>query len=240
MALSLNQTKFLKRVKPGMKVASLGYPDIVAPEWLIKTMLGKKLPELTYREDSKAICKRHGLKDHPIPDAESLFGVLGCELHVYDVVKERGTERLCDLNVPGNLDYAAGFYDVVFDVGTAEHCFNIATAMQNMAGLVKVGGYIVHENPFNWGNHGFYNLNPTFFYDFYLENGFKVEECTLVTRSDTQYVAPPSIRFQFVRGEANVFCIAKRAEVKAFKHPVQSKYRDLILDVGVSDDRAAA
>lgn len=237
MALSLSQTVVLgKIIKPTMRVVSLGYPDLVAPMQIIEGLLGEKLSWLEYRADSEAICKRHGLPLRQIPDAESCFRLLGCKLDVYDIVRERGCEIILDLNEPMDV---AKQYDIVLDVGTAEHCFNIGQALINMAMMVKEGGYIIHENPFNWGNHGFYNLNPTLFHDFYTENGFKVEELKLVTRSGLAAEPPPTQRFESPPQEVNIFCVAKRMRVTAFSYPVQTKYKSLIPAAGDSGGRAA-
>ena len=216
MALSISQTHALRMVvKPGMRVASLGYPDIIS--------VVTDAP-LEYRADSEAICKRHGLSYRPIPDADSYFAWLGCKLTVYDIVKERGSEIICDLNYPLPPTLKAWNYDIVLDVGTAEHCFNIGQALINMAGMVKMGGYIIHENPFASGNHGFYNLNPTLFADFYTANGFEVLDLRLVDKTGESWTVPPTRRFQAVGGEVNVFCLARRTEVKSFVYPNQSKY----------------
>ena len=244
MALSLSQTAYLSDIlKPGMRVASFGYPDIIAPPESIERMVGHKLSSLAHRADSKEICRRHGLQERPIPDAESLFSLMDCNLDVYDIVRERGCEHLCDLNFPlpmdkfPNLIYAG--YDIVLDVGTAEHCFNIGQALINMADMAKEGGYIIHENPFNCGNHGFYNLNPTLFHDFYGQNGFDVMECMLVTRDGRQATVPHAARFKFVVEELNVFCVARRTAIRPFVFPVQSKYAHLIPAAGASGERAA-
>ena len=214
MALSVSQTKALAGViKPGMKIASMGYPDIIAKI---------EMEGLEYREDSEAICRRHGLQPRQIPDAHSYFNIQGCGLDVYDIVKERGCEILCDLNEPLETGLS---YDIVLDVGTVEHCFNISQAIKNMAGLVKEGGYIIHENPFNWANHGFYNLNPTFFWDFYRENGFDVMECCLTTKAGEKAQVPLTQRFKFTEMEVNIFTMARRTKVQDFVFPMQSKYK---------------
>ena len=229
MALSLSQTgALLMMMKPGMRVASMGYPDIIAD-------VGD-IPGLTYRADSAEICKRHGLSPRQIPDAEAYFALQGCKLTVYDIVRERGTEILCDLNHRLDPILKAFNYDIVLDVGTLEHCFQIGQALINMAGMVKMGGYIIHENPFNWGNHGFYNLNPTLFADFYAVNGFELLECRLVDRAGNSCDAPHTQRFVFMEKEVNVFALAQRKEVKSFVFPAQSKYAKLIPVAGV--DRA--
>jgi hypothetical protein len=215
--------RLMEKLKPGDAIASMGYPDIIFPEDRLKALLGDRIKGLKYRPDSQRICKRHGLKDQPIPDAESLFELCGASLDVYDIVDERGCEIVLDLNYPFPAN-ACGQYDFVLDVGTAEHCFNIAQALINMACLVKVGGYVIHENPFNWGNHGFYNLCPTLFHDFYTDNGYEIEECKLI-RHDKWLNAPQTQRFVFTEAEMNVFTVVKRLEVKDMTFPCQTKYR---------------
>ena len=228
MALSITQTAALGDIiKPGMRVASMGYPDIIAPIDMIEDILGNAF-EIKYRSDSEVICKRHGLPQRRIPDAESYFTLLGCKLDVYDVVQERGCEILCDLNKRLDPALKAFNYDIVLDVGTAEHVFNIGQAMKNMASMVKLGGYIIHENPFCMGNHGFYGLNPTFFADFYAVNGFELLECKLVNRQGDAYSVPPTKRFRAVGEEMNVFAMARRVVIQTFVWPVQSKYAGLI------------
>lgn len=227
MALSINQTLALSEVlRPGMKVASMGYPDLIAPQEMLVDLFGTRMNYVDVREDSDAICARHGLNQRPILDALSMFKMLDAELHVYDIVCERGCERLCDLNVEGDLEYAREAYDLVLDVGTSEHIMNIWQALVNMAGSVKKDGYIIHENPHSgWGNHGFYSIHPTLFHDFYSANGFSIEKCLLVARNGETQKPPLTKRF-IQQGEIdlNVFCVAKRLSIEAFKTVVQSKY----------------
>jgi SAM-dependent methyltransferase len=215
----------LDGVEEGDAVVSLGYPDIVYPPDKLREILGDKILALKYREDSEAICKRHGISKRDIPDAESLFECLGATLDVFDIVQERGCEIVVDLNhpIPAN---ACGQFDFVLDVGTLEHCFNVPQALINMAALAKVGGYVLHENPFNWGNHGFWNLNPTLFHDFYTDNGFEAVSCWLKPRGSTEtFTAPWTKRFQWGKGEANLITVVKRVEEKEFTFPCQTKYR---------------
>jgi len=234
VALSVSQTKALALIlKPGMRVCSMGYPDLIAPFHYFEQMLGDKVHALEYREDSKAICARHGLGDIAIPDAQSFFKLMDCELDVYDIVKERGGEIICDLNIPfgwrESINTSQSMrqkYDVVLDVGTVEHCFNISQAIMNMASLVKVGGYIIHENPHSgWTNHGFFSLHPTLFYDFYTSNGFEIVNLVLTTRNGDQYECHPTKRMNIgdLR-DVNIFCLAKRVEDVTFRFPTQSKY----------------
>lgn len=221
MALSLSQTSMLAAVmSPGKRVASYGYPDVIAPLEMIEDILGDKYRSLKYRTDNYAICKRHGIEPRNIPDAHSFVELLGGTLDVYDIVKERGCETYCNLNEPQNT---ANFYDVVLDVGTAEHCFNIAQAVMNMANQLREGGVIIHENPANWVNHGFYSLSPTLFADFYAANGFALLDCRLVTRDGRSFCITPHRRIVMAE-EVNVFAVARRIKCQGLVYPTQGKY----------------
>lgn len=237
MALSISMTGAVGRLaKPGMRIASFGYPDIIAPITMIERILGDKMAQLEYRADSNAICKRHSLPQRKIPDAESFFRLLDCKLVVYDVVKERGCEVILDLNHRIDPILRAFNYDMALDVGTLEHCFNIAQAAINMAGMLKQGGYILHENPFNWGNHGLYGLNPTWYHDFYEANGFTVLECR-AAKDIHGTELPATGRFVFVDTEINLFTVAQRSQVRGFVYPTQTKYKKKLPVAGVPGEQ---
>jgi len=225
--MALNPLMFSRLVgmlKEGQAIASMGYPDIlIAPEAL-RELMGDKILGVKYREDSARICGRHKIPYRDVPDAESVFECFGVSLDVYDIVQDRGCETLCDLNHP-IPEAAVAQYDYVLDVGTLEHCFNVGQALFNMASMAKVGGYVLHENPFNWGNHGFYNLNPTLFHDFYGDNGFTVMECVLMNFKTKDLYAPPAKGRFHMDAEANVITVARRDEIKPFTMPMQGKYR---------------
>lgn len=202
----------------------MGYPDIIYPSDELQKRLGLKFSDLQYRENSSSICKWHGLDYRPIPDAESLFELYGCSLDVFDIAQRQGSEIVLDLNQPYPENSREQF-DYVLDVGTLEHCFNVGQALMNMAGLVKRSGILIHENPFNRGNHGFYGINPTLYHDFYTDNGFEVVECRLVDAEGSSVEINPIRRFIFTEKEINAFAIVKRREVVDFRYPTQSKYR---------------
>ncbi len=226
MALNpLMLERLVELLKPGQAIAALGYPDILYPAHKLREMLGDKVLRLKYRPESREICLRHHLNQQDIPDAESFFEQFGCSLDVFDIVQERGTEIVLDLNLPVP-ENACGQFDYVLDVGTLEHCFNAPQALMNMAAMCKVGGYVMHENPFNWGNHGFWGVNPTLFHDFYSDNGFEVHGFALVDHvGGLVYECPATKRFKFTNKEANVLTFVKKLEEVEFKMPVQSKYR---------------
>jgi hypothetical protein len=214
----------VQHLQPGQRIASLGYPDIVAPEVEVDKWLGREV--IKYRDDSDKICKWHGIKPQRIPDSRSFFDAFECNLDVFDIYKARGDEIILDLNRTWDGSKYAENYDYVLDVGTLEHCFNIGQAAKNAVSLLKVGGIIYHSNPFIMGNHGFYGLNPTWFADFYGQRGFELIWCKLMEKGGIEAIdAPKTQRFNHgTDRELNIFAAAKRIEIRNIVYPVQTKY----------------
>jgi hypothetical protein len=115
-----------------------------------------------------------------------LFRTLGfSEIRRTDVEAFEGAELLLDLNSADGppAEYRERF-DCVLDGGTLEHVFHVPNALANIFHLTKVGGRIIHMNPaHNYVDHGFYSFSPTFFVDYYTENGFIVEKCLLFSHT---------------------------------------------------------
>ena len=236
VALTLDVLKsiFSTLDKAGCKnrrVLSLGYPDILANPEQIRQIFGEAVfAKLDYRDDSAAILRWHGAErvTDRVTDAKQLFFALGYELEVIDMVQARGEEIIHDLNdpIPENLH---GRYGVVIDAGTLEHCFNIGQAAKNVAAMVCVGGMVMHGNPLNMYNHGFYNLNPTWYYDFYEANGFAVEFMKLVNDSvgtPKLTAVSPYGRFGAVAENTVLLVVARRVASAELRWPIQKKYRD--------------
>jgi hypothetical protein len=119
-------------------------------------------------------------------------------------------------------------YALVVDAGTIEHCFNIGQAAMNIANLAAVGGFVMHANPLNMFNHGFYNLNPTWYSHFYAGNGFTLELAVLVNGP----LAKPEIidvpldkRFLHPRDNTVQVMVARRRKAAPMAWPTQAKYR---------------
>ena len=209
-------------------VLSLGYPDILAlPEELAALFGAELLPAFEFRDDSSQIARWHGLPESTrIVEAEHFLALLGYDLEVLDVVQARGGERVHDLNepVPAQLHQR---YALVIDPGTLEHCFNIAQAAKNLAEMVALGGCVFHGNPLNMFNHGFYNLNPTWYHDFYVANGFTVqlvEGVAQPTRQLTRFEVPLTGRFTGVPPESSLYVLARRDTDRPVHWPTQTKY----------------
>ena len=210
------------------RILALGYPDILALPEQIAALFGAHVPQaLEYRDDSPQIARWHGMPENArVPEAQQFFAVLGFDLEVLDVVQARGGEMVHDLNqpVPPELHRR---YAMVIDPGTLEHCFNIAQGVRNVAEMVAPGGCVFHGNPMNMFNHGFYNLNPTWYHDFYAANGFKVQLVEGVSdpmRQFKRFDVPLTSRFGGVPPESSLYVLARRVADTPVRWPTQTKY----------------
>lgn len=85
-----------------------------------------------------------------------------------------GTEKALrlDLNQPISLGRE---FDVVYNGGTAEHVFNVWQFFKTAHDHTASSGVMIHGAPFTgWLDHGFFNLNPTFYWDLAAANGYIV------------------------------------------------------------------
>jgi hypothetical protein len=155
------------------RMLCLGYPDMLVTEQQLDKLLGAEaVSRLTYRDDSEAIIRWHKLDGQisRIAETRSVFAELGITSDFVDITASRGFEIVLDLNQPAPMELADR-YDIVYDGGTLEHCFNVGQVMRNICGFLRMGGFVIHVNPMNYYNHGFFNFNPTFYHDWYVQSG---------------------------------------------------------------------
>jgi hypothetical protein len=77
-----------------------------------------------------------------------------------------------DLNFPVPLEEE---FDVTINNGTAEHIFNVAQFFKTAHERTRAGGLMIHSAPFTgWPDHGFYNFQPTFFFDLARANQYDI------------------------------------------------------------------
>lgn len=198
---------------PNRKVLCLGYPDIL-------DLPGSAWPGPDSAE-AESIAKWHGWSGRVL-DTDAFFDILELEPTYIDRAKIRGNEIVADLN---DAELPKGF-GLIIDPGTSEHIWNIGGLFAEIAQAVENGGYVVHTNPLNMGNHGFWSVNPTAYFDFYLSNGFAVEKCWELSGSLADRTYRPSSlgRFEARQNSANFF-VAKKVHSPALTWPCQTKYR---------------
>lgn len=211
MGITLQALKTIGPHLRGKKILSLSYPDLVVEKHDIVEVLNVEPSQFTTHG------AWHG-RQHPLPETVHVMGLLGSHIDCVDIVASRGCERIVDLNYPHDF----GDYDVVLDCGTTEHCFNVGQAIINAAQAVKPGGVIFHCSPMTAMNHGFWNMNPTLYHDFYSQNGWGCE----ITGAIGQHpVALPTYKRFRIESEAYVLVLATRPQTKEpMKYPVQQKY----------------
>ena len=165
--------KVCEKLPAPRRMLCLGYPDMLVTEPQLAQLLGPDAPSrVQWREDSASILRWHRLEQQMqrVAETRSVFALLGIESEFVDITASRGVEIVLDLNQPAP-EAMRGRYDIVYDGGTMEHCFNVGQVMRNIASFARVGGFIVHVNPINYYNHGFFNFNPTFYHDWYTQSG---------------------------------------------------------------------
>lgn len=91
-----------------------------------------------------------------------------------DAIDLDGTDHAMklDLNEPVQLDQQ---YDFVMNDGTGEHVFNVYQFFKTIHEVTRPGGIMFHGMPFSgWVDHGFYNFNPTFYWDLVAANRYEL------------------------------------------------------------------
>lgn len=122
---------------------------------------------------------RRGVEVGDIDDV-SFFRLLGFQrVSSLDYSGHEEADYILDLNLPVPEDLH-GKFDVIFDGGTIEHCFNTFQVMQNIFSMLRTGGRTIHASPSsNHVDHGFYMFSPTLFWDYYQTNRWQVRASNL-------------------------------------------------------------
>lgn len=199
-----------------------GYPDFLVYPDVLTRLLGRS--DFPTDPASDAIKEMHCENDLDYArDPIAIFKELGyIHTDIIDIYQERGCELVVDLNYPSIL----GSYDLVLDHGTIEHCFNIAQAAINLANAVKQNGIILQHLPMNMVNHGFYNISPTWFYDFYETNGFEIKHLEGWCWANKQsFEVPRAESFTGLPEHCLLTMIAQRTVTQEVKYPIQCRYR---------------
>jgi hypothetical protein len=169
---------------------------------------------------------------------KALFRSLGCgPLETIDLCPNENPTYILDLNVPLPQEYANRF-DLIYDGGTLEHCFNPAEVLRNTVHMLQVGGRIIHHTPMNnWVDHGFYQISPTLFFDFYSAAGFSDMQLRLhfikrgYEKQIEHFWPTDSLPYGVGRGVrvlAHFTAVKSRqVEVRSLKTLLQYRYRSL-------------
>lgn len=116
---------------------------------------------------------------------ELFFKTLGYNrVDTLDVSDYEGANILFDLNQNQTPNEHINKYDLIFDGGTLEHVFNIGNALKHLTKMVTKKGIIFHSNPCNgYVDHGFFQISPNLYFDYYLTNEFKIIYSGIIEQS---------------------------------------------------------
>jgi len=156
--------------------------------------------------------------------------------HSMTAVDFHGTENALklDLNRPIELPQR---YSTVFNLGTAEHVFNIAQVMKTVHDYTLPGGMMIHGIPFTgWFDHGFYNVQPTFFWDLALANSYAVMAYLYVEHKPLKLVqllrredVISLVKQKQIGQNALLYCVLRKPqEDREFRIPIQGYYAGTI------------
>lgn len=186
---------------------------------------------------------------------EGIFGVKN-PMHMHDLFKMLGFKNahsldafdadkptiLHDMNKPIPDQYK-NKYDVVFDVGSMEHVFDVKHFVQNCVDMVKDDGVLmIYDALVGWHNECFYNFQTPFFFDVFKANGF--EEIAVYLNYFPKYHDFGKGRTTWLRFEHNdrptfrkrnynthiLFIARKKKTLPEFVVPLQGYYQEYYND----------
>ncbi len=160
------------------------------------------------------------------------------EAHSVDASGFEGATHVFDLNEEGLSRHLGQPYDLLIDSGTTEHCFDVPAVFRNIFHSLAIGGYVIHIAPSNnYIDHGFYQLSPTLFHDYYSANGYDIAAMKLY-RHTIRHLTEPWEGRDYRPGDLDavsyggldnaiydfVIIARKTAQSTADRKPVQSRY----------------
>ena len=132
----------------------------------------------TELQDNCRVCKVKLAGERPdlsaLWELPRIFFKAILDVRKYTAIDLSGSEAALklDLNQPVELGCQ---YDLVLDLGTAEHVFNVYQFFKTVHEWTTPGGIMVHILPFQgWVDHGFYNFHPTFYFDLAAANKYEL------------------------------------------------------------------
>ena len=163
-------------------------------------------------DSARMLYDLYGLSDYTCIDATAEHGAL-----VYD------------LNT--NLRSAYGFtetFDLVTDLGTFEHVFDIASAFRNAHDVCKLGGLMIHALPSNCNaNHGYYTIQPRMIADIAAANNYEIIELVFtVDYSPTLYRFDLENYQDYDDRDLMVYSVLRKRTDAAFRLPFDSIFTD--------------
>ena len=185
-AVHISETQLYKILGTQGVISLTDDNQVVIPEWLAEAR--NRLAE----QDSVLATIPELRQRGEISDLMFFEGIGFTNVHSVDASAYEGADFVHDLNQPGLSDIVDGPYDMVFDIGTMEHIFNVPNVLKNIFDVVKVGGSVIHVSPANnVVDHGYYQFSPMLFHEYYAANQYKIVRCMFTEESAKEDFGEP-------------------------------------------------
>jgi len=192
--------------------------------------LGAEAPVPDQEDLADCLERLTGFQRDPetIIDAELLYKSLG--FTVYKAIDADGCRHHAlgfDLN--GNIvqeDYLVDRFDLVTNFGTSGHVFDQCRIFQNIHAVCAPNGIMIHEVPFQKRlNHGFYNYQPTFFYDLAGANHYELLGMYLGLPNDLMPYSDDVAKLLCgTNTETELLAVLRKTTEDQFNNPYNGKY----------------
>ena len=140
-----------------------------------------------------------------------------------------GSRYKFDLNQPLSIPEQ---FDLTLNLGTAEHIFNVYQFFKTAHECTTVGGLMMHSSPFTgWPDHGFYNFQPTFYFDLARANGYEILSFICGKLKPFEYVQvrnhdeiPQLIKLGKIPAGSHINVMFRKTTAGEFAAPMQAYY----------------
>ena len=184
-------------------LARTGLARVDGGQATLHERIGRNLLKL--REENRTLSTFRGAREKGEISDEMLFQALGFdELRSLDANVFEGADFAFDLNTTGIVEAIGEPFDWVLDCGTMEHVFHVPNVFRNIFDAVKVGGWAVQITPCNnMVDHGFYQVSPMLFFQYYLDNGYEDVKCMIMRQTAGSILGEPTVFFDYLPGILN-------------------------------------
>jgi hypothetical protein len=226
-------------IGPGLSLLELGqsnwYGDVSLDEF--ETEIRRLAGELQRRDHflkqlAEVVAARRATQLHEIAQ---IFWQAVLSPREYSAIDpgEPDSRWKFDLNLPVPIEQQ---FDLTINIGTAEHIFNVAQFFRTAHERTRAGGLMMHSSPFTgWPDHGFFNFQPTFFFDLALANQYEILSFVIGRVKPFEYVqvrdrehVPQLIRAGKIPVASHINVVYRKAADAEFVVPMQGYYAGVL------------
>jgi hypothetical protein len=140
-----------------------------------------------------------------------------------------GSRFRFDLNLPVPI---VEQFDLTINIGTAEHIFNVFQFFKTAHDRTIPGGLMMHSSPFTgWPDHGFFNFQPTFYFDLARTNRYEILSFICARLDPFEYVQvrdhdeiPRLIKAGKIPAGSHINVMLRKTADAEFAVPMQGYY----------------